>query len=401
MTAVARIAEIDTTVAVIGAGPYGLSVAAHLQARGVAQRTFGIAMETWRSHMPRGMHLKSEGFASNLSDPAGAYTLRNHCAQHEIPYADVGVPVKRDTFVEYGVAFQRAFVPDLDARKIVALERCAGGFVLRTDDGGTVRARRVVVAVGLSYFAWMPAALAALPESHVTHASAHDDLAAFRGRRVTVLGAGASALDVAALLHEAGAVTQLVAHSPHVIFHDPQSGLGPNVKSYAYSHFPDVFAAAPPAVRAKIVRGALGPSGCWFTKDQIVGNVRMHLGMTLDSARVANDLVCLRLRDQSGRAHEIESDHVIAGTGYRVDVTRIPFLTGEIVAGLRTYGGSPMLDRNFESSVPGLHFVGIAAALTFGPLLRFAYGARFAARRVSAGIAREQLGAGSARPAHA
>lgn len=58
-----------TRVAIIGAGPYGLSIAAHLRAYGIPFRIFGAPLDSWRRHMPVGMMLKSDGFASSLSAP--------------------------------------------------------------------------------------------------------------------------------------------------------------------------------------------------------------------------------------------------------------------------------------------------------------------------------------------
>src|SRR5216684_8632385 len=89
-------------VAIIGAGPYGLSVAAHLRGLGVPFRIFGRPMDSWLAHMPKGMMLKSDGFASNIYDPGGGFTLEKFCAQRGIEYANMGIPVRLDTFTAYG-----------------------------------------------------------------------------------------------------------------------------------------------------------------------------------------------------------------------------------------------------------------------------------------------------------
>ena len=113
--------NVPVEVAIVGAGPYGLSIAAHLQGSGVAFRIFGPPMETWREHMPAGMLLKSDGFASSLSDPGSEFTLKHYCEQNQIPYDDTRVPVKLRTFVEYCMAFQRRFVSNLDTGRLRAL----------------------------------------------------------------------------------------------------------------------------------------------------------------------------------------------------------------------------------------------------------------------------------------
>ena len=100
-------------VAIIGAGPYGLSLAAHLSAGKVSYRIFGSPMSSWRN-MPNRTWLKSEGFASSLFDPESSLTLARYCQEHSLPYADVGLPVPIETFVAYGLEFQRRFVGRLE-----------------------------------------------------------------------------------------------------------------------------------------------------------------------------------------------------------------------------------------------------------------------------------------------
>ena len=93
--------------------------------------------------------------------------------------------------------------------------------------------------------------------------------------------------------------------------------------------------------------------------------------------------------NQAGVANRsIDVDHVIAATGYRVDLSRIPFIErSSTEADMNNVEGTPVLNRHFESSVRGLFFIGAAAANSFGPLLRFAFGARFAAKRVASRLA--------------
>src|SRR5690348_15453301 len=112
-----------TDVAIIGAGPYGLSLAAHLGASKISFRIFGKPMSTWLHQMPEGMHLKSEGFASTLYDPEGQFTLRQYCQQAGLAYADVAFPVPLSTFTSYGLEFQRRMVPNLEQQNVVSLRR--------------------------------------------------------------------------------------------------------------------------------------------------------------------------------------------------------------------------------------------------------------------------------------
>ncbi len=210
--------------AIIGAGPYGLSVAAHFHHKGIPFRIFGRPMETWRNHMPLGMMLKSDGFASNIFDPESAYTLKQFCAERGIQYADTGIPVSLDTFNSYGLAFRERMVPELEEKQVEWVERGADGFRVRLEGGEIFPARNVILAVGITHFNFIPDKLSGLPEQYVTHIASHREIEPFRGHTVGVIGAGASALDLAGLLHEAGAKVQIIGRSPELKFHSDPTG---------------------------------------------------------------------------------------------------------------------------------------------------------------------------------
>jgi thioredoxin reductase len=352
--------------------------------------------------MPKGMMLKSEGFASNIYDPDRDFTLKHFCAEKGIEYSDSGIPVRLDTFSAYGLAFRDRKVPELEDKTVVSVDQSAEGFVLGLDTGEVVHAKKVVLAVGITHFEYVPDNLAHLPAEFLSHSSCHVELEPFRGRNVIVLGAGASALDVAGLLHEAGAKTTLVARRKALKFHghsdkppswfqrlrNPQSGLGPGWKNRFFSEWPMVFYYLPEGLRLEAVRRALGPSGGWFIKDKVIGRVSLLLGQTPEGARIQDGKVVLSLVDESGKQSDAAADHVIAATGYRVNLDRLAFLNADIRSKIKAINRSPVLSSKFESSVPGLYFVGVAAANSFGPLMRFAYGAGFAARTVTKAIAK-------------
>jgi thioredoxin reductase len=390
-------------VAIVGAGPYGLSMAAYLAARGVSFRIFGSPMHTWLTQMPRGMRLKSEGFASTLYDPESSFTLGEYCQQQGIPYADLGLPVPLETFAAYGQAFQKRLVPGLEDKLVVSVDRTSSGFLLRLEDGDVVAAQRVILAVGISHFQYVPPVLASLPTASVTHSSAHTTFEQFRGQEVTVIGAGASAADVAAALLEAGALPQMVARSPVIHFHDPpgplprpllesikspMTGLGPGWRSLLCTEAPLLFHMMPEKFRLEVARRHLGPAPGWFVKDQLVGHIPFHLGCELRRAKIEDGRIHLQLANGDGAERTVVTDHVIAGTGYKVDLRRLTFLSPSVQAGIRSVENTPVLSSNFESSVPGLYFVGASSTNSFGPLARFAYGAGFTSRRLSRHLVR-------------
>lgn len=391
-------------IAVVGTGPYGLSIAAHLRHLGIPYRIFGRPMDSWVSHMPKGMLLKSDGFASNLYDPEAKFTLKQFCEERGIVYADMGTPVKLDTFSDYGRNFSARMVPGLEEKLVTNIQPNRGNFLLELEDGETLTAKRVVAAVGITHFAYTPAMLEQLPLEFVTHSFHHADLGSFRGRSVVVIGAGSSAIDLAGLLHEAGADVQLIARRKELKFHSklptdkprslwqqvrsPLSGLGPGLSSRFFADCPNVFHRLPENYRLQTVRTFLGPAGGWFAKDMVVGKVPLLLGQTVESAEVRDSRVCLKLRATDGQERSVHAEHVIAATGYTVDIDRLTFLSPELRSKIETVEGAPVLSLQFESSVPGLYFAGLAAANSFGPVMRFAFGAGYTSHQLTKHIAK-------------
>jgi FAD-dependent urate hydroxylase len=401
-------------VAIVGAGPYGLSLAAHLRRAGVSVRQFGLPMQLWRDFMPKGMFLKSQGFASNLSDPDHAHTLEAFCRATGRPYAGYGLPVPLDTFVAYGQWFRAELVPDVEEVLVTGVAQAGGGFELTLATSEQLRARTVVVAIGVEAFAHVPEPLSALPSSVCTHSSAHTDLRAFRGRNVIVVGAGQSALESAALLHENGASVQLVGRQDKIVWNgaplppdrpllqrlrEPESGLGSGWATWFYSNHPGLFRRLPRSTRVYRARTALGPAGASWLRSRVEGQFPVLTGYSVTWARMQDGGARLGLAGADGSARELAADHVIAGTGYRTDLTRLSFLGDQMLAGLRTVAGtgSSVVDRDYQTSIPGLYAIGPAVAPAMGPVMRFVYGCEHAATTVARRLA--GTAAGRSRPA--
>jgi FAD-dependent urate hydroxylase len=387
-------------VAIVGAGPYGLSLGAHLRKAGVSVRQFGRPMRLWREFMPEGMFLKSQGFASNISDPDHTHTLEAFCKLTGRPYADYGLPVPLDEFVAYGEWFRTELVPDIDEVMVTDIAQAGEGFEVTLANSEQVRARKVVVAIGVEAFAHVPELLAALPSSVCTHASAHTDLGVFKGQDVIVVGAGQSALETAALLHEKGASAQLVARKDVIRWNgvplaldrpllqrlrEPESGLGSGWATWFYSNHPETFRHLPTSTRVYRARTALGPAGASWLRSRVEGQFPVLTGQSIKWARMQDGGVRLGLRGSDGSQRELAADHVIAGTGYRTDLTRLPFFGNQMLAGLRTVPGtgSSVVGRDYQSTVPGLYVMGPAVAPTMGPVMRFVFGSEHATTTVA------------------
>lgn len=393
---------MDAQVAVVGAGPYGLSVAAHLRHRGIETAVFGRPLDTWAHHMPAGMLLKSDGFASSLDAPVPGWRLADYCREHGIPYGGREHRVVLDDFVAYGTAFQQALVPDLDPRLVTGLAGGDDGFTLTLDDGSRRTARRVVVAVGVTHFAVVPRQLDGLGE-HASHSGDHRHVDRFAGQRVAVLGAGSSAVETAAALLRVGAQVHLITRRAELPFwgrpadreptwrerlRTPSSGLGPGWRQKACEDLPDVFRLMPADTRLRVVQNFLGPASGWWLKDEVLGGADVVTRTELRRAALVGDQVELDLDGGEVGERRLVVDHVIAATGYRGDLDRLAFLDDGLRSSIARVGAMPALSATFESSVPGLTFTGPVAAGSFGPLMRFMVGAEFAAPRIAGHLGR-------------
>ena len=378
-------AECD--VAVIGAGPYGLSLGAHLKGKGISARVFGEPMEFWANKMPEGMLLRSPRVASNLSDPDGAFTLDAYEAASKVAPS---APVPLETFVEYGRWFRHQLESDLDQRNVMRVNLDSPGFRITLTDGDELRARRVVVATGIGPFRKKPAAFQNLPSEYVTHCYEGRAIRKFAGKRVAVIGAGQSALESAALLHEAGAEVEVLARQGHINWigqHSWLHHLGPISAMLYSSHdvgpagisrlvaYPKINALIPLKLRDKIRTRAVRPAGARWLPERLQ-DVTITTGRDVVETTMVRDEIALKLEDGSER----RVDHVLLGTGYKVDISKYDFLPGDVTGKIQQCDGYPKLSRGFSCSLPGLHFVGATAARSFGPLLYFVAGTEFASR---------------------
>jgi thioredoxin reductase len=385
-----------TQTVIIGAGPYGLSLAAHLAAAGADFRIFGSSMNTWREHMPKGMLLKSDGFASNLSAPDPRSTLKAWCAENDRAYDDTLIPVELATFQDYSAWFQARYVPMLEDKQVVSLSRGPGGFTVRLEDGEKIEAGRVVMAVGISWFTNTPEEVEGLPPDLLSHAYLNGDLTRFCGKKLLVLGAGSSAVDTAVLAGEQGADVTLLARANVIRYHTmpdpdaeswlhsivhPASGIGTGWRSFMCENAPLLFRSMPESFRLRATKRHLGPAPGWFMHGKL--KAKTLLSHVLENAEPYNGGVLVTARGPEG-VTQVVADHVIAATGYRPDMRRLPFLESGLHSQIAQVVHTPKLSPHFETSVPGLYVQGALAANAFGPLMRFMVGAEYAAPRLAA-----------------
>lgn len=371
---------------VLGAGPYGLGAGAHLcQIKGLSVKVFGEPMWFWKKQMPAGMLLRSSWEASNLWDPKRKFTLD---AYREVSGNHISSPVSLERFVSYGLWFQQNAIPQLDRREITSVDKDGADFRITIADGEVLKSKRLVIAAGIFPFAWRPPEFEGL-SPFVSHTSEHHDLTQFKNKRVIVIGGGQSALESAALLHEGGADVEVLTRASQIKWLGWKKriqSLGPVSKLF-YSwtdvgpagisklvSLPGLLQQFPRDVQDRLRLRSVRPAGAVWLQARLAG-VPMTMGQSVSSAAADGERVRLKLGDGTERT----ADHVLLGTGYRVNVARYDFLSPKIMAEVRQTNGYPHLGPGFESSVERLHFVGAPAAWSYGPLMNFVSGTRFAA----------------------
>ncbi len=387
-------------VAVVGAGPYGLSTAAHLLGHGLRVAVFGRTLEMWRDHMPKGMLLRSHWWATNLSDPRQAHGFERFCKEQKY---DNSYPLPIKTFVDYGLWFQQRAVPHVDETYVSSIERQDDRFLLTLEDGREIESRAVVMAIGLRYYANRPEQHARLPAGLVSHSSDHRDFSRFKGWDVVVIGGGQSAIEFAALLHEAGAAVQVVARrrivwlppdrmnvrTPLEGILAPKATIAPGWCNWVLDHFPYFFFRFPQA-RKDSYNAAYHAGATDWLRNRVIDKVTLREGQTV--TRVAATV---------SDGGTLRADHILLATGYTVDISKLMMIHPSLLAEIKTDMAVPILSHWFESSVPGLYFIGLTSLRAFGPLYRFVAGCGAAARRVATSVARQHVRRSRAAPRRA
>ncbi len=388
-------------VAIIGAGPYGLSLAAHLAARNIEHRIFGRPMRFWSRIAEAGgeRYLKSYCFGTNVSAPTPGYTFADYNGPRGLETFE---PCSMENFTAYGRWFQQCLVPWVENVDVERLDWQSGGFVLTLADGSRCDADRVVIATGLSGFACLPPLLRSLPAARAAHTSGITSFATFKGRDVAVIGAGQSALEAAALLFEAGARPQLLVRDDAILWQtrvsrerslwrqvrSPIAGLGTGPKAWTLTHFPGAMHCLPDAWRTNFTKSHLPAEGAWWLRNRVESKFPIHLGATVVEAREAGSRAALKLHlAKDGSERQLLVDDVVAGTGFDIDVERLAFIEKKLRGAITRLERSPRLNASFQSSVPGLHFIGPTSAMSFGPLFRFVVGAEYSVQVLSACLA--------------
>lgn len=359
----------ETDLLIVGAGPFGLSLAAYAQDLGIDYTIAGKPMGFWQSNMPRDMFLRSN--CDWHLDPMGTDTIDAYLRTLGKARPDVE-PLSLVFFLEYAAWFQtQKGIRSLDVL-VEALTKNGGLFSATLTDGRQVNARSVVLALGFGNFDNRPPAAGALfPAERCHHTSELGDPSEFRGQRVLIVGGRQSAFESAALLQEAGAaeIYLTYCHATPEFTASDWSWVQALVNSMVSD--PGWFRRLDDQERETLVkrfwvegRQKLEP---WLAPRIEVSNVRLFPGTKLLGCDQGEDV--MRVRLASGQMLGV--DEVVFATGFKMDLDWVPFLGTGLRPGVETRNGFPVLDDHFQTSVEGLYMTSLAATQDFGPFFGF------------------------------
>lgn len=394
-------------VVIVGAGPYGLSAAAHLVHAGVEPHVFGEALSFWKQNMPRQMLLRSRTEASNIHTPQKHLSID---AYQRVIKRKFSEPVPVEDFIAYGEWLQKQVAPKLDGRHVSKVSRNGSGFIVCTKDGDSIHAKSVILALGIGLFLQRPKHFAGIPRELAPHSSELPDLSKFHGKRVAVLGKGQSALEYAAILSENGAEVQIITRSPAIAFrpfawrkHLFRTLMTGPLKSISYKILPptdlgdintarkiadpEKFCRQTPEMQDKLIKDCTKPVGAYWLTSRLSG-VTVKTGLTVIHAQQIGGKVNLSFSDSTTD----QVDLVVLATGYKIDISKYGILDPTLQEQVQqTPDGYPVLTTGLETSVSGLHMTGVIAERTLGPTLRFVTGTSNAGPRVAAAITNRKL----------
>lgn len=342
-------------LAIIGSGPYGISLAAHAEAQGLSYELFGYPMDFWKNKMPPEMFIRTQLEFIGLSDPDDTYTFARY--QHETG-TEYSYPVPRSIWVDYAFWFAEKTHVRFSEELVHKLDYYGDRYVLLTEYGRRLEARQVVVSVGLTGAEYIPRHLRAFKGRWVTHTNGYTNYNDFCGKRVAVLGGGQSGWEAAALLYQAGAQVDLIYRGSG--YESPVPHINARQRKLA-----PLFYFLTPEEQEEERRELLRATVTEFLVPLVEGKVQQRPYSEVTKAEVKDASDQLTLLISNGDS--IEVDHLIVATGYQSRLDQLVFLSPFYSQIKQESNGYPKINERFESSVPGLYFAGPLSAYHHGP----------------------------------
>ncbi|WP_164779583.1 NAD(P)-binding domain-containing protein [Paenibacillus kobensis] len=362
---------------IVGAGPYGISLAANASAQQLSYRMFGQPMSFWKEDMPQNMYIRTPCQFVSFSDYESRYTMERFAEETD---AVLDYPLPRSSFIQYASWFMKknevTYIPE-KVKKIRGSEYC---FEVELMTGETYMTRNVVIATGISDFKYIPEVLRGQFGTYVSHSSGYTSFSAFINKSVIVLGSGQSAWEAAVLLREAEVDVEIIYRRML-----PNYSVN-RMDDFRLQTLGNQFYGLSPLVKQRIRDSEMSSAPvAAFLQPLVEGKVRQTGNVTIEKTETSSDKIILTLSDGTRRI----ADHVIAATGFMMNVNNLPMLSIQLKREIQREQGDvryPRLNGSFETSVRGLYFAGPLTAYSHGPTFLFLLGLRKTARSITQAI---------------
>ncbi|WP_108670323.1 NAD(P)-binding domain-containing protein [Peribacillus acanthi] len=365
-------------VIIVGAGPYGISLAAHAVANKLEYKLFGYPMDFWKNQMPQDMFIRTPHDFVSFSDPLEQWTIHNYALETGTL---LETPLPRPVFVDYASWFAEKTGITFSPVLVSNVEQKDGYFTVRTETGEEYQTKNVIVATGVEHYKYLPESMKEVSSNLLSHTSGYTDFSQFKGKKVAVIGSGQSAWEAAGLLNREQAEVELIYRRK-----------GPN---YAGSReneillrdLGEVFYTLP-LKEKKTMWGQSPGSVAHFLEKYVEGLVPQTGEVGIESLTpISDDEIKITLTN----GEEKKVNHIIVATGFRINLDRVPFMDQKLLQKIEReeLPQFPKLSEFFESNIQGLYFAGPLSSHSHGPTFRFILGLKKTSSTILKSITRE------------
>lgn len=352
-------------VIIIGAGPYGISVAAHAVAHNLSYRLLGYPMDFWKNQMPQNMFIRTPHDLVSFSDPEGKWTIQEYAKQTN---SKLESPLPRTTFVQYAFWFAEKAGIEFTPELVEQLNYNGEYYSIVTHDGLELTAKNIVIATGVRDFQYIPSLFQGLPQNLVSHTLGYTSFESFKGKDVIIIGSGQSAWEAAALLYEEKANVRLIYRRKVPVYG------GNRTMEVVLKGIGNVFYKLHRPIKKKLLQiGAETVPIARFLRSYVEGKVPQINNTSVEHVSAIGEKVHLKLSNGT----LVNANHVIVASGFKISIEKLTFIDPKMRSSImreEVDSDFPKLNHHFESNIRGLYFAGPLSAYSHGPTFRFILG---------------------------